>query len=256
VKDAIILGSGRSGTSMVGGLFHEAGYAMGSNLLRGKLGNPNGLFESRDINRANETLMRPAVRLRPSNRIGKAVFRKRLARRQLWIATPPVGAPIASPSREIATQIEMWTSQRPFAFKDPRFSFTLSAWRPWLPADCSFVVVFREPGRTAESILRECREAVYLRDVRMTFDRALDVWACVYDWILRVQVVDGDWTFVHYDQIVRGPGVARLEAATGAVFDRGFVDERLSRSRGTDAPLPATIRRIYEELCSRAGYEP
>jgi hypothetical protein len=46
----IVLGSGRSGTSMATGLFSQAGYFMGDNLYKPTVANPKGFFENEDIN--------------------------------------------------------------------------------------------------------------------------------------------------------------------------------------------------------------
>ena len=46
MKDCIVLGSGRSGTSMVAGCLHGANYFMGDDLMPPTAGNPKGIFES------------------------------------------------------------------------------------------------------------------------------------------------------------------------------------------------------------------
>ena len=56
-----VLGCGRSGTSLVAGLFRNAGYFMGENLLRPRDGNPLGFFEDREVNSINEELIGPLL---------------------------------------------------------------------------------------------------------------------------------------------------------------------------------------------------
>jgi hypothetical protein len=238
---------------MVAGLFQGAGYWLGPNLLPPRPGNPRGIFESRDINLANEELMRSVVQVRPEGLRGQIRHRRWLAASQLWLASPAIGAQIARPSERLAERMSAWTSNPPFAFKDPRFSFTLGSWREWLGSRCTFVVVFREPGRTADSIVRECRQEPYLRNLRMTLERALAVWTCSYDWILRTHAGEGEWVFVHYDEVIHGGGIDRLEAAIGAVLSRTFADASLSRAKGETSLLPGRTRATYGELCRRAG---
>lgn len=254
MKDVVILGSGRSGTSMIGKLFHEAEYYMGPDLLPGTAGNPMGLFESSAINFLNEDLYAEAVKVRPRNLIGKVLLWPRLASGQLWLTTLPLDSEIREPTASHRARIEEWTSHRPFAFKDPRFCYTLSAWRPWLGEECTFVCIFREPDRTADSILRECREERYLRNLRMTPHRALEIWRSMYEWVLRVQASTGNWTFLHFDQVLAGPGVDRLESVAEVRLDRSFIQPRLSRARRL-GHLPSGVEELYAELCARAGFE-
>jgi hypothetical protein len=252
MRNAVILGSGRSGTSMVGGLFHGAGAYMGPDLLPPLRGNPKGLFESSAISQANESCFAHAVRVRPTSNLGKVLFWPRLAPGQLWLAELTLGTKVRDPAQRTREEIERWTSHQPFAFKDPRFCYSLDAWRPWLE-DCVFVCVFREPGRTADSILRECREERYLRNVRMTRDRALRVWERMYEWVLRRHAGRGEWVFVHYDQVVNGVGVKRLAEAMDANLDADFAERGLSRASAY-GDVPTSARTLYEELCDRARH--
>ena len=44
-RNCLILGSGRSGTSMAAGILARAGYFMGAELWPADIGNPKGYFE-------------------------------------------------------------------------------------------------------------------------------------------------------------------------------------------------------------------
>lgn len=55
-------------------------------------------------------------------------------------------------------------------YKDPRFSYTLPAWLPYLH-DTRMICIFREPGLTAESIVTECRTMPYLANLEMNVAR-------------------------------------------------------------------------------------
>jgi hypothetical protein len=46
-RNCLILGSGRSGTSLAAGILAQAGYFMGDELWPVNIGNPKGQFEDR-----------------------------------------------------------------------------------------------------------------------------------------------------------------------------------------------------------------
>src|SRR5215471_14327363 len=114
-RNCLILGSGRSGTSMLAGSLRSAGYYMGEHLIPADAANPKGYFEDDEINDINEALLAP---LTPS--------RSRPACGWRWLAAVPVGTPIPCPP-EITERIKAQTDQSPFCFKDPRFCYTLPA---------------------------------------------------------------------------------------------------------------------------------
>ncbi len=63
--NCLILGSGRSGASMVAGSLSQSGYFMGDNQFGSKQGNPKGLFEDEEIDGINEALLSQVVPKRP-----------------------------------------------------------------------------------------------------------------------------------------------------------------------------------------------
>lgn len=254
MKNCIILGSGRSGTSMVAGSLAEAGYFMGERLIPAYDANPKGFFEDVEVNMINEAILAPLSR----NRIivlGREIFRSRPIVGQRWLAHVPLGTPMPQPDG-VASRIEAVTRRPPYCFKDPRFCYTLPVWRPFLK-DVVFVCVFRDPSTTAASILKECREASYLRTLRISFSRAIKIWAEMYLHVLRNHRREGDWLFLHYDQAVRGDGLSRLERILGARVDAGFPETTLNRSSPAENfQVPKRAWQIYRELCDAAGYVP
>lgn len=56
--DCLVLGSGRSGTSLVAGMLDRAGYYTGDNYLVGRLANPRGFFEDSRVNSINDALLK------------------------------------------------------------------------------------------------------------------------------------------------------------------------------------------------------
>jgi hypothetical protein len=239
-RNCLILGSGRSGTSMLAGSLRLAGYYMGAHLIPADETNPKGFFEDDEINDINEALLAPST---PNLSRPSSGWR--------WLASLPIGTGIACPP-DIASRIEAQTAHLPFCFKDPRFCYTLPAWRPFV-ADAVFLCVFREPARTAQSILKECREADYLQSLPMDFNGAVTVWTLMYRHILEVHRHVGEWLFFHYDQLFSEAALCRLEAALGVAADRQFPDAKLKRTSavgniGTEAAL------VYEKLMGLAQY--
>ena len=250
MRNCLILGSGRSGTSMVAGALTKAGYYMGDQLYPPRESNPRGFFEAPEINGINESLLGQLLPKRPPL-LGRWFFRDRPIAGQMWLARIPVGMPIPS-TPEVAERIRKVTTQEPYCFKDPRFSYTLSAWRPFL-RNTVFVCVFRDPASTAHSILKECKDSSVLQNFAITFSQTLDVWTLMYGHILEIHRHEGAWLFIHYDQVLRGEGLGRLEAFVEAPSDRTFPDAALHRSI-SDAPIPEATLRVYTQLCTLAQY--
>lgn len=240
VRSCLILGSGRSGTSLLAGTLGRAGYYMGEHPITADDANPKGYFEDEEINYINEELLTP---LTPA--LARPAYGWR------WLAAVPVGASVACPP-EFANRIAAQTDRSPFCFKDPRFCYTLPAWRPFLP-DVVFLCVFREPARTAHSIVKECRAADYLQGLPMDFSTAVEVWTLMYRHVLEVHRHAGRWLFFHYEQLFDLTHLSRLEAALGAAADRGFPDARLKRSADGGGVGPAALE-VYERLCELACY--
>lgn len=253
MKNCLILGSGRSGTSMVAGTLAQAGYFMGEKLMPARDANPKGFFEDFEINMINEDLLAPLVPDRITI-LGREFFSWWPLVGQRWLAYLPLGTQIQRPGW-IESRIEAVTRREPYCFKDPRFCYTLSAWRPFLNG-AVFVCVFRDPATTAASIVKECREAKYLQTLSMSFSRAIKIWSEMYLHVLRNHRQRGEWLFLHYDQVVHGDGLSRLERFVGARVDAGFPEASLGRSSPIQGlRVPRRAWQIYRELCDAAGYQ-
>ncbi|MEL6346980.1 MAG: hypothetical protein AAFV53_27955, partial [Myxococcota bacterium] len=241
MRSCLILGSGRSGTSMVAGSLARSGYFMGRGLHAARAANPKGFFEDADINNLNDALIR---QLRPQ-----------LGGGQGWLADLGVQETVTAPGN-LTAALQQLTRRQPFCFKDPRFSYTVSAWRPFLPADTGMICVFRHPALTAKSIVEECARASYLSDVEMNTQKALQIWASMYRQILQRHRTEGPqpWLFVHYNQMLDGSGQKAMEQFLEAPIDASFADKTLRRSP-PEMALPAEVVEIYQALCELAGYE-
>lgn len=238
---------------MVAGLLARAGYFMGRKLdaYRGDT-NPKGFFEDPDINALNERILEPVVARRPREPIGRLLFPRRSVNWSHWLTCISPDTIIPPPRDELVEWIRFYTRSRPFCFKDPRFSYTLSAWRREAPtARC--ICVFREPNRTAQSMVKEARHAEYLRHFKFEYSDALRVWQAMYSRILNEHACAGEWLFVHYDQALDGTVFESLERFTGAQVDRTFPEGSLARTEPVGR-FGDDVRATYERLCELAHY--
>jgi hypothetical protein len=253
MRNCVILGSGRSGTSMLAGLLGDCGYFMGESLLRPSSSNPKGYFESEDINHLNDQLIANVTTVRPRGALGY-LYPWRLSPGLLWMANLDLNTSV-QPTHEQLDQMKALSSKKPFCFKDPRFCYTLDGWRPMLE-DVALLCVFRQPGRTVASIKKDVHEQ-YPRErywnFRLTTDHTFRVWQSMYMHVLEKHYLTGQWIFVHYDQIIDGSAISRIEDAIDAKVDASSVDPTLKRSQDLSSP-PDAVVSVYQRLCTLAGY--
>jgi hypothetical protein len=231
MRNVIVAGCARSGTSLVAGVIAGAGYHMGTHLLPRNDANPHGYFEDYRTVLLNERILRPYTALGDMHR---------------WLAVLPVDLDVRAPA-DLIGSLRATLHRAPWCRKDPRFCYTLPAWEPVL-GDPLRVCVFREPSRTANSLLAVPPE----HRVALSFDDALRIWEGAYRVVLRRHRERGDWVFVHYDQILDGSALPRLERDLGVRLDAGFADPTLRRSPARGA-CPPEIGDLYAELCDAAG---
>lgn len=253
MRNCIILGSGRSGTSMVAGLVAKGGYYMGNNLYPARDSNPKGFFEDPEINGINENILAPYISRNPWISGIYAFRRQPLSYGQKWLVRLSVNIKEKANS-EIEDRIKNAVAQQPYCFKDPRFSYTLPVWRPFLH-DVVYVCVFRDPSSTAFSIMKEINAMPYLYNLRswFTYRHALEVWQHAYIHIMKQHAIEGTWCFVHYNQIINGSGFDKIESVLDVDVDRSFPDPKLNRTAPSQS-LPTNLKVLYQELCDLAGY--
>lgn len=265
MKNVIILGSGRSGTSMVTGTLSNVGYFMGENLWESRASNPKGFFEDREVNEINEDLLAPVVpsrlHIRGSDRLNlpiRELFRHHPIDRQRWLARIPLKTRVLS-TPDIDARIRSVVKHTPYCLKDPRFSYALSAWKPHLAEDTVFVCVFRDPASTASSILKECVSVPHLKDpykgIKISRKHALGIWHLMYRYILEKYYEEENWLFLHYNQALTTEGLAKLSSFVDAPVDYDFPDSKIRRTFSKNTKIPKNILTTYKTLCQLANYK-
>lgn len=252
LRDVLILGSGRSGTSMTAGLFRESGAYMGESFYPPRAANPFGFFEDPEINKLNDRILLQMLSggwRWPAWRLGPSLHRHPQA---LWLAAPRrVRAVRPSPVRVEAMRKHL--ERTPFCLKDPRFGLTLPTWRPYLPAGTRFVVVFRDPDTTVDSMLREASES-YVPPLPLSRAWAYRSWVRMYRRLLDAFSREGCWLFARYEQIASGEALPALEAFAETELCASQIRPEVRRARPTNdgGSLSTAARRLFAELDARS----
>lgn len=251
MHNIIVLGSGRSGTSMLTGILNNAGYFTGerSNYLKTNKSNPKGFFEDYEVNTINEDILNENLITIPE-KIRKTFFPSRTFYRARWLARLPINQTIKS-TEQIKRRIEAVVNNQPFCYKDPRFSYTLPIWNEVLGSNIKFIVVFREPNKTADSIVRECKENPHLNKLKINQDIALDIWISMYSHILsnyQKSSIKNHWLFFHYNQVFDENKVSELETFVNLKLDTSFAEKHISRSADSFEKINKKAEKIYLDL--------
>jgi hypothetical protein len=244
-NNCLILGAGRSGTSLTALLLERAGYHVYTTSHPPDEGNPLGYFEDLDVISTNESILSPVYRsgwrrtLRTIRRKpyiqGTGAWLLDLDYRRLKdISVKP----------EHAEKLKGLFSQAPFAYKDPRFSFTLNAIAPFLPEGITFLCVFRHPALVVKSTLKQAARSGLVLDKSY----GLAVWEAHYRCLLEHRrQIGGRWFFVSYESLMKGDGASRLEEFLDVQLDRTLIKQELSRSKG-DPSMPKEIAKLLDQL--------
>lgn len=242
-KRLFVLGAGRSGTSLLAGLFQHSGLHMGDQPYIARAANPTGFFEDRLVNALNEELLAPHA---PPV----------LTQGQRWLAAIPLDASIGC-TGEQAERMRQLLGPLPSCLKDPRFCYTLQHWLAALPAaeaEASLCLcVFRDPRTVVASTLQELAQAPYLQGLQRSPSQILQAWQQHYHWVLQQQSQRGRWLFLHYDALFTPAGLDRLEAFSGCAISRHLPNRSLRRSAPHPIDLPPACEELYASLQARAA---
>jgi hypothetical protein len=222
-KLTIVTGAGRSGTSAVAQVLHEAGLSMGSDLHDATEFNPTGYYEDRWVTHVNDGIIAAC---------GLDHWFRRASREQVLAAAEPYRAEMG----RIAAEAEG-------GWKDPRFCWTLEAWLPHLEPPPKLIVCLRSPSAVVDSTLRR-----YGQTSDTARRHVAVLWSRQYRRLLEV-IRDHqlESLCVEYDALVGDPEatVERLSRFVGRRLDPAAVDRSL---RHEAAAVPRHHRAVYRAV--------
>jgi hypothetical protein len=253
LHNVLVLGSGRSGTSMVAALFRNSGYFMGFDMLGPSTANVHGYYEDTGITEINNLLLRWMLPWWMMQLLPGLVPAAHRDARALWLAAPRRVRSLGTPIAPLVRLLDAYARRQPFCYKDPRFSVTLPVWEQFVPCGTRRIVVFRDPDQTVDSILRDACET-YDPPLRISPRWAYESWWRNYSRLLHLADAGGPAIFVHYDDVTSGAALPLLAAFTNAAIDTGEIDDSVSRSARVErqGSAAARCRQLYERLRARS----
>lgn len=231
MRNCLILGSGRCGTSALAGALAHSGVYMGLHPMGPTPQMPLGYWEDRWVNHWNNELLGQVcdykglfiapIPLDVVNKIALARFSDPMrARRMLWF--------------------------KPYAIKDPRFAFTYRAWKPLLAPSTVCLVLFRNPSDFVDSAIRLRTDFPVISGDRAALE---GMWENSYQHVLAND--DGSFAYIEHDELMKGTVKGFLEELLGYRIKWSFIEPKLTRI--TDARCPEHLWATYQELRNRAA---
>jgi hypothetical protein len=258
MKNAIILGFGRSGTSLMGGILYHSGYFMGENLFPPRESNPKGFFENDFINGINERILSTydfhKLHVVDSQQLDvQSPFNPKYGQRWLSFINPELQ--IQSENSTVIEDIKLAVDMPVFAYKDPRFNYTLGVWNRFLPTDVVKICMFRQPDITVNSVLKDCKTADYLQKFQIDEHVVFELWYNNYQRVLGYADAHPleNIIFIHYEQLLDRIILPTLSDILEVSLDTGFIAKDLNRSKSAGA-APEKVREVYAELCKKSGH--
>ncbi len=244
--NCMILGAGRSGTSLTAGLLSEAGYFFGGKLLPATEGNPKGFYEAVEVNALNEEMLRDCIPARPRF-WGRYFFynRPRRAGNDRWLFAPPEGVEPEF-KEEYRTRIEAILSKQPYCLKDPRFSYSFPIWQPFL-RDTRFLCVFRHPAEVVNSTQKFLQA---YKGIAPSDRQLYDNFCAMYRRILDSYSKKGEWLFLSFESLFSPEAHEKLGSFLDAPVKADFASTSLKRS-SSERAVPDSAMKVYEELLER-----
>lgn len=221
-RDVVVVGAPRSGTSMLAGLFADAGRSAGRRLIPAGPSNPAGFFEDLDVNTANDDLIGELHDTPWPGTVAPPRHLRWLGAYDGWVRGP---GPAAA--------LRPLVPARPFVMKDPRFSYTLPAWSDVLD-DVLVVVIVRHPVEVVASVrAMAAREPATFEGFEATDAHLHAMWTAMHRAVLGwVDVAaPGLVVVVDCDDVRSGAAIPWLGEVSGADLADRTVDPALHREQ-------------------------
>lgn len=219
----LITGTGRSGTSAVAQLLHEAGLSVGHDLIEPDEHNAEGYFEERMLIMINDAILRAAG-------IGE------------WFTTA-TREQIRDAATQYAEYMRDLVETATPAWKDPRLSWTLEPWLEMLPERPRVIVCLRSPAEVVASTL------TYFAQKGDDAEGAVrHVWRAQYERLL--EIISGyslEAICIEYAALHADPEQALAPLAR--FVDRPLDVRTVRRElRHHAAPIPDDLADLYERV--------
>ena len=246
---------------MVTALFRETGAYFGDDIMPPTIANPFGYYECHKINQLNNLIIQKILRKEMPKKIRK-ILRHFLPP----IHLDPRCSMLAAPKNinlfdlpdEMINDMRHFTSNSPFCLKDPRFSITLPFWKAVIPHKTRYLVVFRDPRRTVDSMLRNAKE-IYNPPLPLDEEWGFKLWHRNYRRLLHEISDEKDWFFIHDELIFNSKIFPALENFVEAKLNTDQVKPEIRRSRPNQfesfSKNHQLCNLLFEELKERSQYD-
>jgi hypothetical protein len=249
VRNAIVVGLPRSGTSLTAAIFVNKNYRTPRDLLPTNEANPFGYWEAESLNDHNAAIL------------GAAGF----PFHNTWMfdrIRPEQASKIyeLSPFPEHERYLQAFEQRPPWVWKDPRFCYTLAYWWPMM-----------NPETTGVLLVRRTRDAIFRSFNRLDWSRPLargkdDFYARVDDHIeaamSAIRAFDIPYVEIEYDEFLEAPervaqrlsdffgiSVTAADLNVRRELNHSYLRGRLSGAlRMATRTLPARAKRALKRI--------
>ena len=209
----VILGSGRSGTSLLMQVLASMNMSVSENLISANLSNPEGLFEDVDIVEIHKKLLRQ-LNTHPYLPLPEG-----------WMNTDAVQEAKSNLNQVLKQRVD--SSFNIWGFKDPRTNAFLPLWfRLFNPLKITpiFILTVRHPEATIASFLKQYNEPMYMSEIAW-LTRNIDA----------LHHTGADCFIVHYEDWFTRPKELAQELLLYTGLDNYF-------SKDLDSILPKIVK--------------
>ena len=220
---------------MTAALFRDTGVSYGDEIMSSSISNPYGYYECFKINKLNNRIIKEILRksVPLPNKLYKLVkpFRPPVHTdgRASMLAVPRRVPNIDLPQKD-TEELNYFASRPDFCYKDPRFAITLPFWQQYLPNDTRYIVAFRNPKRTVDSMIRNSQD-IYKPPLPVDERWGFKVWRDYYDRILNKFSNPQNWLFVHDEFLFNGTAIPAIEKFTETKVNTDQINPDIRRSK-------------------------
>ena len=211
-----------------------------------------GLLEDKVVNKINSRILRqahPVTHLSCALKYNfQSLFRRQFrCSRPEWLWSLPRARSAKMRARDI-TLLQQIVRCQPFSLNDPRFCYTLDAWKPHLPS-CKYVLIYNAPARSGQEMISRLREIYRDAAPRMTIEQAIGVWCSMYRSAIHLLAQDEERTFIlRYKDLLSASMRDKLSRFLSADLSTAHLDERKANNTEERAHCHREAEEISEQL--------